>query len=62
MKDIAELTVRILNAVLNLLNIKKAKEYEDDPSTAIANNDDGVLKSDKTFAELAQQSKRDRTE
>lgn len=62
MRYTAELLVRFFAAVLNLFNRKKAKEYADDPATAIANSDDGVFKSDKTFAELAAESKRDRTE
>ncbi|MCG9678737.1 hypothetical protein [Vibrio sp. Isolate24] len=62
MKSIVELLARFFAAVLNLFNRKKAKEYADDPATAIANSDDGVRRSDKTFAELAAESKRDRTE
>lgn len=62
MKSAVELLVRFFAAVLNLFNQRKAKEYADDPATAIANSDDGVFKSDKTFAELAAESKRDRTE
>ncbi|KJY84822.1 hypothetical protein TW81_02180 [Vibrio galatheae] len=60
MKATVELIVRLLAAALNLFNRNKAKEYADDPATAIANSDDGVHKSDKTFAELASESERDR--
>ncbi|MBU2897697.1 hypothetical protein [Vibrio hepatarius] len=62
MNRAAEVLARFFAAALNLLNRKKAKEYADDPAAAIANSDDGVLKSDKTFAELASESKRDRSE
>lgn len=60
MKASLKLLARLLTAALNLFNRKKAKEYADDPATAIANSDDGVLKSNKTFAELASESERDR--
>ncbi len=62
MKKFAELLVRLLAVALNLFNRKKAKEYADDPATAIANSDSGVRRSNKTFTELAAESKRDRTE
>lgn len=60
MKAVAELLVRLIISASLLFNRKKAKKYADDPATAIANSDDGVLKSDKTFTELASESKRDR--
>ncbi len=60
MKNLAELLVRLFTAAINLFNLNKAKEYADDPANTIANSDDGVLKSDKTFTELASESKRDR--
>jgi hypothetical protein len=55
--DITAFIIRILGAVANAFNISKKKSYSNDSANAIANNDDGVLKSDETFADLADKSK-----
>ncbi|BBM66344.1 hypothetical protein VA249_29900 [Vibrio alfacsensis] len=62
MSHIAALLTRLGKAVLNQLNRNKAKEYADDPATAIAHSDERVRQSETSFAELARESKSDRTE
>lgn len=54
--------IRILGGIADVLNRAKKKKYTDDPADAIANDDDGgVLKSDKSFSDLANEAKRDKT-
>ena len=53
---------RILNGVMNAINRSNKKDAAANAADNIANNDDGVLKSSKTFDELAAESKRDKPE
>lgn len=59
--EIVILIKRLLDFVIRERNKKKVEDAKIDPSSTLANN--GRLhKSDKTFAELSRESKRDSTE
>jgi len=55
--DLAVLT-RILKGVLDAINRKNKKDAANDPANAVANGG-SVQQSDKSFSDLAEQSKRD---
>lgn len=52
---------RILDGVMDAINISKKKKYADDAASTIANGD-GVRKSESSFADLADKSGSDRAE
>ncbi|WP_169308402.1 hypothetical protein [Ferrimonas aestuarii] len=55
-----ELFVRLVTAILRIVNRGKSKRYQDDPARAIAGDDGSVQQSQQTFSELAKQSRSDR--
>lgn len=56
-----EFIARLGNAILNAINKHKAKSAADNPADTIANGG-GVQQSEKSFSDLAKQSKRDSAE
>jgi hypothetical protein len=61
MAKFLELLARILLGILNAKNRHDKRVLTDDAAAAIANNG-RVQRVDKTFSDVAEQSKRDRTE
>jgi hypothetical protein len=55
---LAELIARIVNAIIDAINRGKKADAANNPADAIANGG-SVLKSDKSFAELADEPRRD---
>jgi hypothetical protein len=61
---IAETLSRLINAILNLINRKKADEAQKDPVDFIAGNDDKSSKlheSNQSFADISKKSESDKT-
>ena len=61
---IAETLSRLINAILSLINRKKADEAQKDPVNFIAGNDDKSDKlheSNESFADISKKSKSDKT-
>ena len=61
---IAETLSRLINAILSLINRKKADEAQKDPVNFIAGNDDKSDKlheSSQSFADISKESKSDKT-
>lgn len=57
MSSFLELITRLIRWFINENNRNKEKQYTDDPAHTIS-NDGRVQQSDKTFTELAEQTKR----
>lgn len=55
---LAAIIVRVINAILDAINRKKKADAANHAADAIANGG-SVLKSDKSFSDLANESKRD---
>ena len=57
-KQTLAVIVRLISAILDAVNHKRKKDYTNNVADTLSNGGD-VVHSDKTFAELSKQSKRD---
>ena len=55
-KELVLLIIRLVEVVLNAINIKRKKNASDDPATTLSNDGD-VVQSKLTFSDLADKSK-----
>lgn len=61
MSKLAVFAARIGDLILDAINRSNKKKMSDDAANSIANNDDGVRKSEQSFSDMASKSRGDST-